>query len=129
MTEDEKAMKAGSQQAKKVILPFEFQTRDGEQMTIEEAVFQALGFASVCWTHTPAGVFESDRAKEAGDKLMELISESLDQPNLGLATTGQMLDELRARGEVAGIEELEQGALALLSTLPMDQLKYRTVDA
>lgn len=50
--------------------------------TPREAVFQALGAASVCWEQIErAGVFESTRAKEIGDalvsRLQELLSEGL----------------------------------------------------
>lgn len=42
--------------------------------TLESAVFQALGAASVCWENPGgAGVFESDRAKAIGDELVAWI--------------------------------------------------------
>lgn len=60
--------------------PFAFQTREGEEIGLEEAVFQALGAASVCWDNLDgAGIFDSSRAREVGDKLMALISERFDQ--------------------------------------------------
>lgn len=44
--------------------------------TAEEAVFQALGAASMCWELIEwAGIFQSERAKEIGDNLMERLME------------------------------------------------------
>lgn len=55
--------------------PWEF-TPDGEtgELSIESAVFQALGGASTCWESlSEAGEFDSTRAKEIGDALIERI--------------------------------------------------------
>jgi hypothetical protein len=63
----------------------------------------------------------------------------MDEPNeplLGLATTRQLLEELKARGEVsAAIDEYPQemgdmaiGASNLLNSLPGSMLDYRTAD-
>jgi hypothetical protein len=41
--------------------------------TLEEAVFQSIGEASVCWEDVPTGVFDSTRAKRVGDELMAFI--------------------------------------------------------
>ena len=40
--------------------------------TLEEAVLQALGAASVCWDEK--GVFMPDRAAAIGDELMDFIN-------------------------------------------------------
>jgi hypothetical protein len=56
-------------------------------------------------------------------------------PNLGCATTRELLTEIKARGEVsATIGEYEQemgdmaiGAAVLLETLPGSMLDYKTV--
>lgn len=40
---------------------------------LKSNIFEALGSASMCWSETPKGVFESTRAKEIGDKLVALI--------------------------------------------------------
>lgn len=37
-------------------------------------VFQALGEASMCWDQVPAGVFDSTKAKEIGERLMRRIA-------------------------------------------------------
>jgi len=37
---------------------------------LEELVFQALGEASMCWSERPKGVFDSDYAKEVGERLV-----------------------------------------------------------
>lgn len=59
-----------------------------------------------------------------------------DEPRLGLATTRELLEELKARGEVsATIGEYPDemggmaiGAATLLDNLPGSMLDYRTVD-
>lgn len=49
---------------------------------LEEAVFTALGAASVCWeTIEGAGVFDSSRCKNIGEQLMKRIREA--QPIYG----------------------------------------------
>lgn len=57
--------------------PFSFIVRDGEELGIEEAVFQALGAASMCWSEAPHGVFDSRKAEEIGQALIQVISERL----------------------------------------------------
>jgi hypothetical protein len=60
-----------------------------------------------------------------------------DEPNLGLATTKQLLEELKARGEVSvtiGQEVTEATIMVvlaghLLRTLSYPMLHYRTVDS
>lgn len=44
---------------------------------IEQAVYEALGAASVCWTDE--GVFDSDRAKAIGEDLMYRIVQEVEQ--------------------------------------------------
>lgn len=56
-----------------------------------------------------------------------------DKPLLGLATTRQLLQEIKARGELEPRYEEEGNMLAigaanLLDTLPGSMLDYRTVD-
>ena len=55
-----------------------------------------------------------------------------DQPLLGLATTRQLLEELRARGEVTAPlvygYHMKLTASAMLDSLPASVLDYRTVD-
>lgn len=41
--------------------------------TIEEEVMEAIGEASMCWSETPNGVFESERAIAIGQRLVTLI--------------------------------------------------------
>lgn len=57
----------------------------------------------------------------------------MDEPLLGLATTRELLLEIKARGETEHYYEEEGtnmalGALNLLDTLPGSMLAYRTVD-
>jgi hypothetical protein len=49
--------------------------------TLETKVFTALGEVSMCWSETPTGVFDSAKAKEIGDRLMEEIKNSLHNSN------------------------------------------------
>ena len=44
-------------------------------MTREDVVFQGLGEASVCWSETPKGVFDSTKAKEIGETIMALFKD------------------------------------------------------
>jgi hypothetical protein len=37
---------------------------------LREIVYQAIGEASVCWAEPPRGVFDSDSAKAAGDRII-----------------------------------------------------------
>lgn len=37
---------------------------------LESKIFQALGAASMCWSETPTGVFDSSRAREIGEVLL-----------------------------------------------------------
>ena len=41
--------------------------------TKEELIFQALGAASMCWTGTPSGVFDSTRCKQIGEELIAAL--------------------------------------------------------
>lgn len=52
---------------------FEFTEREGEPLTLETAVFEALGAASMCWTETPTGIFDDTRASVIGHALVERI--------------------------------------------------------
>ena len=53
---------------------YEFSRDFDGQLTLASAVFQALGSASVCWEKPEgAGVFDSTRAREVGDALVELL--------------------------------------------------------
>ena len=48
-----------------------------EKQDLTAIVFEALGEASMCWSETPKGVFESTHAKEIGDRVMEAIESEL----------------------------------------------------
>lgn len=70
-------------------------------LSVDSAVFQALGYASMCWEETPKGIFQSDDAKQCGDVLLEFLR-AQEKPNLGLATTGELIGELAARAQLNG---------------------------
>lgn len=48
---------------------------------IKTKVFEGLGEASMCWSETPKGIFDSTHAKKVGDEIMAAI-----ENNVGLAT-------------------------------------------
>lgn len=51
-----------------------FTTFEYEPFTMRDAVFQAIGGASACWEHLEgAGIFDSDRAKQIAETLLEYI--------------------------------------------------------
>jgi hypothetical protein len=52
---------------------FEFDTRD--EPTIANKVGQAIGAASMCWSETPSGVFDSTRARGIVDALINAIED------------------------------------------------------
>jgi hypothetical protein len=56
--------------------------RSDELTGTAEAVFQALGEASMCWHPRPTGEFDSSHALEIGNRLLEQIDgrEPLDLP-------------------------------------------------
>ena len=41
--------------------------------TKNELIFQALGAASMCWSGTPSGIFDSTRCKQIGDELIAAL--------------------------------------------------------
>src|SRR6266851_1141715 len=44
---------------------------------LKEVVFHGLGEASMCWSETPKGVFDSDHAKRIGDEIMQAIKDTM----------------------------------------------------
>lgn len=83
--------------------------------TLEEAVFQAIGTASVCWSETPKGVFQSDLAKSVGEGLIKWIqdAEARAHPMIVL----EMAEEIYTREEadVEAPHSLEQDIAAVLN--------------
>ena len=58
--------------------PFVFVQQKGEELTLEEILFQALGAASMCWENVEAaGIFDSSRAKEVGMALLAEVNRAL----------------------------------------------------
>lgn len=54
--------------------PFEFHREHDGSLSLDAAVFQALGAASTCWESLEGtGIFDSTRAKEIGDTLLTFI--------------------------------------------------------
>jgi hypothetical protein len=54
---------------------FKFMLEYDGTLSLEAAVFQALGASSMCWSEMPVGVFDDRMAKEIGDALIELVKE------------------------------------------------------
>lgn len=50
-----------------------------EVKTLENHVFEAIGHASMCWTETPKGVFDTEEATKCGEELLKHINN--DVPN------------------------------------------------
>jgi hypothetical protein len=65
-------------------MPFEFTRGHDGSLPVESAVFQALGAASMCWSETPKGIFDSTRVKEIGDKLLEFLGHPQTNPYAGV---------------------------------------------
>lgn len=58
--------------------PFTFVDREGQPLPLVEAVFQALGAASMCWENIQAaGEFNSERATVIGQAVMYEINTAL----------------------------------------------------
>lgn len=120
---------------------WEFTPEDFKTLTMEEAVAEAIGGASVCWTNIgDAGVFQEDVANQVVSALLAFIDSRAgeERPLLGLATTRVLLNELKCRGEISAIAEddieiakaaghLMLEAEDLLMRLPPKLLDYRTV--
>lgn len=56
-----------------------------ENKTLQNKVFEALGEASMCWSETPTGVFNSLKATKIGEKLMEDIYNEVKKTALAFA--------------------------------------------
>lgn len=50
---------------------FKFRHESDGTLSLSSAVAQALGYASTCWTTD--GIFESERASQCADKLVDFI--------------------------------------------------------
>lgn len=79
---------------------FEFSREDDGSLSVESAVFQALGAASTCWESlSGTGVFDSDRAKRIGDALLAEIAsrsastDTVDQERLYASPTADVWAE------------------------------------
>lgn len=45
-----------------------------EMKSIDEAIYQAIGEASMCWSETPKGIFDSTKAKQIADDLITKLN-------------------------------------------------------
>ena len=44
-----------------------------DDFPIDDAVGEAMGYASMCWDPAPEGVFDSERASDAADELVAFL--------------------------------------------------------
>lgn len=55
-------------------MTFDVQVSEGEEITLETVVFQAMGRASTCWESMEGtGVFDDASAKEVGDYVVDWV--------------------------------------------------------
>jgi len=125
-----------------------------ENTTLNEAVTQAIGAASICWeTPEGAGVFDSTMASDIADELNEFIAHywtrwavtkdvevavNPQEPYLGLATTEELFRELIARFSMSydrmAMDALENVARVaklaeMLGGLSGPDKEYKTVNS
>lgn len=94
--------------------------------TTQNAVAQAIGAASMCWTDVAgAGEFDSSRASLIVDGLMDVVN----RPRVERATTRELLDELLLRMYSQESPSLWAGSQVsiLIHHLKQLQLDYRRV--
>lgn len=113
--------------------PFEFQQEHDSSLSLESAVFQALGAASTCWESLHGtGVFQSDRAKEIGEVLMAKIREET-KPQAKDLPTRELLAEIAIRMEISqnstSGRALGRMCRDALHNLDDRVLDYRTVES
>lgn len=81
--------------------PFAFQPDSEGELTLQAAVYQAIGAASVCWEHmTGTGIYDDGRAVEIAEALLERIrahAEDAEDSTPGIVgTDGFVLVQYRA---------------------------------
>lgn len=59
-------------------------------------VFESLGAASMCWSETPKGEFDSSKAREIGDALMNEIRAQISNHRTDGLTFGQAVELMKA---------------------------------
>lgn len=79
-------------------------------MTPEQVIYQAIGEASMCWEDRPTGIFDSDRAKEIGDRLWNQYKalESRIQKLEAVAEAAKDLRNMWHVGSIENHEDIEQ---------------------
>lgn len=82
-------------------------TGNSQPETIEDVIGQAVGAGSVCWqSMDETGLFDVVRASMIVDEVVDWIKTTYQaEPNLGLATTSELLTELLARAEIGGYDQ------------------------
>lgn len=59
-------------------------------MTFEELVGEGIGEASMCWSEIPSGVFDSSKAKEINDKILDEFYKLKAQLNMAENKTAEL---------------------------------------
>lgn len=63
---------------------FEFTRHEGEELTLQTAVYEAIGAASVCWESMEGtGTFDDDRATEIAQALVDFVENLMREPTDG----------------------------------------------
>lgn len=91
-----------------------------EELNLATVLFQAMGYASVCWSETPQGIFESDAAKEAGDLVLAWINERYIE-------RAQVLEVLVDPSEPTPLGDAVMGGIVDEGVTPVAPIKVESV--
>lgn len=102
--------------------PFTFIRREGEQLSIAEAIGQALGAASTCWIGevNSNAEFDSARASHIGDVLLGFVNANLLRETQDLADRAKRLREERDAYKNALAVQHAKLTEALLAVFPKE---------
>jgi hypothetical protein len=100
-------------------------------MDKKQLIATAIGEASMCWSETPSGVFDSQKANTITEKLHDDLFPVLDSPgpfgllHLGRGTFGQAIEALKKGNAVSRQGWNGKGMCIFLNkgshTIPQDQ--------
>ena len=82
-------------------------TGNNQPKDLDEVIGQCIGAASVCWeSMDETGLFDMVRGAAIATEVVDWIETTYNmKPNLGLATTGELLTELLVRAEIGGYDQ------------------------
>lgn len=91
---------------------------------IKQAIYEALGAASMCWSETPKGTFDSTKANEIGEDLIQKLYPELPQKEeTFMDRLIKERDELHDKLEKL-ISFLDTGEQNVVSTVGQTQFDY-----